>query len=253
MGKTCVICGKAGYKFYPFCYEHLQMKSNGEIEKCESCGEWHFADKPCKKCDGGNIEKESKNIDCFLDLDDDNAKKKDNETHERIIGKNCLICGAASNGYLFCRTHYNKYKNKALLVKITKCSEIEILDESYEGIYICRDGHVVKSKSEREIDNYLFSNKIAHAYEKALIIDGETFHPDFYLPELKVYIEHWGYDESNYEYTRRKDYKIKKYQQKGITLICTHEKTDTKDIETALDRKLDDYKEGQINYLDENE
>ncbi|WP_251548305.1 hypothetical protein [Pumilibacter intestinalis] len=171
--------------------------------------------------------------------------------NEWSIGNNCIVCGTESNGYLFCRTHYNKYKNKTLLLKITKCSEIEILDESYEGIYICRDGHVVKSKSEREIDNYLFSNKIAHAYEKALTIDGETFHPDFYLPELKVYIEHWGYDESNYEYTRTKNYKIEKYRKKGITLICTHEKTDTKDIEATLDRKLESYEEGKINFLDE--
>lgn len=259
MGKTCAICGKQGYKFYPLCYEHLQMKADGKVVKCEECGSWHFADQACATCGEGDalthktvVEETCKKTNSENTQQEAEQKLKSTLPPQEIkIGENCIICGEDSNGYLFCRNHYNKYKNKALLVKITKCSEFEILDESYEGIYVCRDGHVVKSKSEREIDNYLFSNKIAHAYEKALTIDGETFHPDFFLPELKVYIEHWGYDESNYEYTRQKKYKIEKYRKKGITLICTHEKSDAKDIEAALDRKLEDYEEGTINYLDE--
>lgn len=238
--KNCVICGKEGYSYFPFCYEHLQEKNAGKIVKCDDCGTWHYTDKSCEKCEGGKP----------INLPHKDDKPLEQNV-ELIIGQNCIICGEPSNGFLFCKNHYYKYRNKALLVKITKCSEIEVLDESYEGIYVCRDGHVVKSKSEREIDNYLFDHKIAHAYERALTIDGETFHPDFYLPELKVYIEHWGYDESNLEYTRTKNYKIPKYRQKGITLICTHEKTDSKDIEAALDRKLEEYNEGEINYLDE--
>ena len=38
MSKPCVICGKNGFLYYPFCKEHLEMKQNGEIVKCENCG-----------------------------------------------------------------------------------------------------------------------------------------------------------------------------------------------------------------------
>ena len=54
MGKTCAICGKQGYKFYPLCYEHLQMKADGKVVKCEECGSWHFADQACATCGEGD-------------------------------------------------------------------------------------------------------------------------------------------------------------------------------------------------------
>ena len=38
MKKNCVICGKEGYSYFPFCYKHLQMKNEGKIIKCEDCG-----------------------------------------------------------------------------------------------------------------------------------------------------------------------------------------------------------------------
>ena len=165
--------------------------------------------------------------------------------------KKCLLCNSESGNYLFCKSCFSKHHGKTLLFKITcdKNQKLELLNESYEGIYVCKDGHIVKSKSERDIDNYLFEHKIAHAYEKALPINGEIFKPDFYLKDLDVYIEHWGYDESNKEYQARKDYKIPKYQEKGITLICTYEATDMQDVETSLQIKLESYKKGEINFL----
>ena len=165
--------------------------------------------------------------------------------------KKCLLCHNESGKYLFCKVCFAKHHGKTLLFKITcdKDQKLELLNESYEGIYVCKDGHIVKSKSERDIDNYLFEHKIAHAYEKALPINGEVFKPDFYLKDLDVYIEHWGYDDSNKEYQRRKEYKIPKYREKGITLICTYEDPDMQDVETSLQIKLESYVKGQINFL----
>ncbi|MBE6536887.1 MAG: hypothetical protein E7673_02930 [Ruminococcaceae bacterium] len=165
--------------------------------------------------------------------------------------KKCLLCNEDSGNYLFCKSCFSQHHGKTLLFKITcdKNQKLELLNESYEGIYVCKDGHIVKSKSERDIDNYLFEHKIAHAYEKALPINGEIFKPDFYLKDLDVYIEHWGYDESNKEYTARKEYKIPKYEEKGITLICTYEATDMQDVETSLQIKLESYEKGKINFL----
>lgn len=177
------------------------------------------------------------------------VKEQPKEEEQDI--KKCLLCNEDSGNYLFCKSCFSQHHGKTLLFKITcdRNQKLELLNESYEGIYVCKDGHIVKSKSERDIDNYLFEHKIAHAYEKALPINGEIFKPDFYLKDLDVYIEHWGYDESNKEYTARKEYKIPKYEEKGITLICTYEATDMQDVETSLQIKLESYIKGKINFL----
>lgn len=170
----------------------------------------------------------------------------------------CITCGIKTNGLLFCPNCYHKYKNKELLFKITNCSCIELLDESYEGHRTCKDGHIVKSKSEREIDNYLFDHGIYHAYEKELSYGSsanETLHPDFCLPNYlgqgkDVYIEHWGYNENNIKYTNTKKFKMPIYKKLNITLVCTFEQTDMNNIESVLDRKLNKnfIKENEINF-----
>ncbi len=232
--KHCPICGTSTYLVYGkhprkdgLCYKHSQMLFNKEIEQCSDCGKWHETNKQCECKRTIVIENQIKEP-----TDNQNSKK-------------CLLCENESGEFIFCKTCFAKYRNKTLLLKITvaKDQQLELLDESYEGLYVCKDGHVVKSKSERDIDNYLFEHKIAHAYEKALVID-------FYLPELDIYLEHWGFDESNLEYTKRKEYKIPKYKEKKITLISTYEK-DMKDVDTSLDIKLAKYKKGEINYIDE--
>ena len=174
------------------------------------------------------------------------------ENHNNVITfsenskSKCITCGKHTDGLLFCPTCYNKYKGKELLFRITNCANVELLDEDYEGRYTCKDGHIVKSKSERDIDNYLFEHGISHAYEKELpygATEKEVLHPDFYLPNYlgvgkHVYIEHWGYNENNIQYTKTKKFKMPIYEKLGITLICTYEKTDMGKIDTVLDRKL---------------
>lgn len=226
---VCPICGQPTYLVYGkyprkdgLCSKCGKDLRDGLIEQCPICGKWNNTDEICE------------------------CKK---ETIEEINeSKHCIICGKESGDYLFCKEHYDKYKNKTLLfkIKVSKDQKIELLDDSYEGIYTCKDGHIVKSKSERDIDNYLFEHKITHAYEKTLTIGEEQFKPDFYLPELDIYIEHWGYGEENLEYTKRKEYKIPKYKEKGITLICTTE-NDMKDVDAIMDIKFAKLKKGQIN------
>ncbi len=225
---NCQICGNTS-GFYPLCKNCFKLKDENKIEKCEKCNTWHFTDKSCK------CEKKVVALD---------AEKTQNS---------CIICKSDTEGFLFCKKCYHKYKNKIILLKISRCTEIELMDEAYEGKYICADGHIVKSKSERDIDNYLYYNKIRHAYEKALPIDDNPdhdLHPDFYLPEYQgeeIWLEHWGYDESNQQYTEQKEYKLAQYKKAGITLICTDEKKDISDITAALDRKLKMRKKGEVN------
>lgn len=184
-----------------------------------------------------------------------NEVKEDKKNDgDRII--KCIACGKETKpGFFFCSNCYQKYKNKELLVKIKNCIDIEILDESYEGHYVCEDGHIVKSKSERDIDNYLFENNIPHAYEKTFMPNTNPniiINPDFTLPNYKgngidVIIEHWGYNENNIDYHKTKKYKMNIYRDEKVTLICTNEK-DMQDYKTTMKRKLATFEFGKINF-----
>lgn len=85
--------------------------------------------------------------------------------------------------------------------------------------YRCDDGHYVRSKNEQLVDNWLYNHNICHAYEP-LVVDKKTkreYISDFYLPQLKMYIEVWGYE--NPEYLQRKERKIATYRASGLALL----------------------------------
>ncbi|MDP8206810.1 MAG: hypothetical protein P9L92_09125 [Candidatus Electryonea clarkiae] len=105
------------------------------------------------------------------------------------------------------------------------------------------DGHYVRSKAELLIDNYLYMSEIVHAYERKLPIE-EDVYCDFYLPEKKVYIEYWGY-ENNEKYTARKKKKIEIYKKYGFNLIQLEDKH-VQDLDDVLPKLLLKY--GIISY-----
>ena len=255
----CPICGEPTFLVYGkhprkdgLCKDHSQDLFNKKIELNEN---GLFIDAQTKKVLNKNNYQNSTKEEKF--------ETQQNELNNIVIineqnKSRCITCGRKTDGLLFCTSCYKKYYNKELLFRITECSSVELLDEDYEGRYTCKDGHVVKSKSEREIDNYLFEKGIPHAYEKELPYgktEKEVLHPDFYLPHYlgkdnHVYIEHWGYDDNNRDYQKTKKFKLPIYEKLGITLICTYEKTDTRDINATLDRKLNkkNIDEGTINF-----
>lgn len=262
---VCPICGEPTSVYMGnarkdrLCRRHAKELKDGLIEKCPDCGKWHKTDEICS-CKKGKHNQQVEKIKVEkvkIDFNNiapptftkNNTNAEDDNYTEQKENK-CLLCDNNSGKYLFCKECFSKYHGKTLLLKITvdKNQKLELLNESYEGVYTCKDGHIVKSKSERDIDNYLFEHKIAHAYEKALVLENGavTLKPDFYLKDQDLYIEHWGYDESNKEYTTRKDYKLPLYKKAGITLIQTNEK-DMQDVETSLEIKLKSYKKGEIN------
>ena len=229
----CILCGDDanGYLFCKSCYR--KYKNQSILVKIDNCEEFEIIEE---------------------DYDEDIPEWID----EGVQRSSCIICMDEANGYHFCPDCYNEYKNKTIKMQITNCYDYEILDKDYSGPrYITDDGHIVKSKSEREIDNYLFSHGIVHAYETPFPNENNPdLHPDFYLPNFggkgkDVYIEHWGYDKDNYKYTKIKNYKIPIYKKAGITLICTYEKTDMINPKISLKYKLENYKEGKINFLEE--
>jgi len=79
------------------------------------------------------------------------------------------------------------------------------------------DGHMVRSKAEMLIDNWLYMAEIVHAYERKLPIEEEVY-CDFYIPTGKVYIEFWGL-ENDPKYSARKEIKKGIYKKYGFKLI----------------------------------
>ncbi|MDP3684329.1 MAG: UvrD-helicase domain-containing protein, partial [Ignavibacteria bacterium] len=52
------------------------------------------------------------------------------------------------------------------------------------------DGTKVRSKSEQFIADWLYRHSIKYEYEPLLNVKDFSFHPDFYIPEANLYIEH---------------------------------------------------------------
>lgn len=79
-------------------------------------------------------------------------------------------------------------------------------------------GQWVQSDGERVIADFLARRNIAYRYdERFQIIDGYAIRPDFYLPELDLYIEYWGMDTTDYKIGMLKKQKL--YQQQGKRLV----------------------------------
>ncbi|MFX0042516.1 MAG: hypothetical protein ACFE8L_06360 [Candidatus Hodarchaeota archaeon] len=113
--------------------------------------------------------------------------------------------------------------------------------------YKCLDGHIVKSKGELIIDNYLFLLGLNHIYEKKVKVNGHTIKSDWYLPDAQIYIEYWGYFGKTY--IRRKKEKIKLYERGKLELISI-ENGMFKDIYTVLNEKLKNFiKPNTLNHL----
>ena len=230
---VCPICGEPTYLHFGnprkdrLCRKHGTMEHNGEITQCQDCGKWNKSGEtcPCKKTASKSVIKEPPKEASVSEL-------------------TCIICGDNSNGKHFCYNCYKRYKDKVVLLKVHKCEfpTGEPLDESYEGVYECEDGHIVKSISEQVIDDWLCEQGIFHAYEAPLDIGEEKpLKPDFCLKNYlgkgqDVYIEYFGL-KGQPKYDEHTAYKMKYYKQKKITLICLYPK-DSKNLKFALQTKV---------------
>lgn len=225
MGKNCVICGKPS-GMYPLCREHLQMKAEGQVVKCEKCNTWHLVNEPCK-CPSEQIESHN-----------DSNKKLDKQANAPTM--RCIICGEVINDYYhFCKSCYSKYKDRSIDIRITNCNETEILDEYGNLQYKCDDGRKVRSRAEVIISNFFFKEKVRAVYEETIYYsengENKTLHPDFYLPDYDLYIE---YNElTNKPYLKSKDYAQKIYAELGKKVLVINE-NDLRDIAACLKPKL---------------
>lgn len=119
-------------------------------------------------------------------------------------------------------------------IKTTNEESVEFR-EKFEAKHRSADGHMVRSKAEMLIDNWLYMAEIVHAYERKLPIE-EDVYCDFYIPIGKVYIEYWGY-EHDPKYLARKKKKIELYRKYGFNLIELQDK-EVQNLDDVLPRLL---------------
>ena len=255
----CQICGKNS-GFYPLCIDCNKLKEGGEVTKCESCGKWKKDDKPlCYGC----WSKDNKSIKHAL------SNKSLNETH-------CEVCGNDSDGKPLCRDCYEK-SLEGLLTKCENCggwkeddkplcydcwlksknikkdvkapstndkTQIKYKSQNFrekhkETLTVrTKHGVLVRSRIEKIILEFLTDNGIIVQYETSLFLGDQEFHPDFYLQDYGIYLEHWGSEEPGYVEKRRKKEEI--YKKHNVQYISTEE-SDVDNIEDKLKSELSKY------------
>ncbi len=100
------------------------------------------------------------------------------------------------------------------------------------------DGHLLRSKTELMIDNWLYMAGVTHSYERRLPIEEEVY-GEFYLPGGNVYIEYLG-QSSDVSYRQQKEVKLKAYQSHNLNLITLNE-DQLKHLDLHMPRLLQQY------------
>jgi hypothetical protein len=101
---------------------------------------------------------------------------------------------------------------------------------------VARAGTLVQSDGERLIADWLTAHHLAYRYdERYRILSGHAIRPDFYLPELDIYIEYWGMDTADYKIGMLKKQQL--YQQEGKHLVSIYP-ADKPGLDSVLRSKL---------------
>lgn len=107
--------------------------------------------------------------------------------------------------------------------------------DKFPATHRAADGHMVRSRAEMLIDNWLYMAEIVHAYERKLPIE-EDVYCDFYIPTGKVYIEFWGLEDDP-KYRARKEKKLAIYEKYGFNLVQLGD-ADVQNLDDVLPRLL---------------
>lgn len=261
--KVCIICGtKAKYDLCYNCFvqkNEIKLELDGSTNSLEETKDYYnnlkynifklkkmdYAKTACLKLlalgevlelqykQKGYIEKSKKDSEDLLlkkkaYLDSLNSKKEENKDLDS-----------------------DEKDDRSILVQEEQQGSEEILDyrRVYPMTYRCKDGHYVRSKAERIIDDCLFENQILHVYEKRVVNEDneEEYYPDFYLPfegrlsgkEKGIYVEFFGL-EDNEKYMKTELKKLAYYKSKGYDVIEVRDKNIS---------CIDEYLEDQIRMI----
>ena len=113
-----------------------------------------------------------------------------------------------------------------------KCRKEALLRMQKGKEYEAMDGEKVKSFAEKEIANFFIKNGIKYKYEKNIewhdSSEERIYHPDFYLTDYDIYLEHWTitsnekipdwYDKNIDEYLEERDWKLNQFEKHNKVL-----------------------------------
>lgn len=227
------------------------MKNNPEQE-CIICGEYAPNGLLCRDCyyemKDYKDDFEEQNYD-LSDINDYyyNLKNKSYRTNnEDYIYENCIKLFALAN------LAYELYNKTSLITKVKDDVEnivdeklspaeedlnieldlkkdINILKDAHQNnntiLLRTIDGHRVKSRGEKIIDDILFMNRIPHAYSMTIAeIDTKidrSIESDWFIPIIGsgkgIYIEYWGMDKQDYNDNKKE--KTELYKKYDLPLI----------------------------------
>jgi hypothetical protein len=278
---NCQICGEPS-GFYPLCKLCNELKDKGEVKKCDDCGKWMKSNKPlCRECWSKSVGKKQEMIqppayqkESHVPVDNSNSssQEKNIELYKKMViqvwadGKLTKaekdLLGMIRNSLGISEEMHVKIEqdvknsNKTLIDAVREyentTNELEN-DFRYKWPPTLRtdDGHWVRSKGERDIDNWFYAKEIVHIYEKnEMNIEGKEVYCDFYLPYDKngkflgnqkggIYVEYWGLAEWE-EYAKRMAQKKEFYNKKGLILVEIIE-AEMNDPSTILPKKFMKY------------
>lgn len=214
-GKTSVIMSKVAYliqkrKVAPSSILLISFTNKAademteRIEKCLGCRcveamTFHkFGLQLLKNFSGGRY-----------DIADDNLLLK--VIHSALTGKRDFVDPSYIHTVVKYFAYYfnpdqtkKEYDTFGDLINDEKALDFETLKvmTAEQGSLIALNGENVKSLEEAFIANFLFLNGVKYEYEKKYpkeyVSDGQhrAYHPDFYLPDYDIYLEHYAVNEN---------------------------------------------------------
>lgn len=213
--KTCIVCGAKSYGKPQCreCWDYSVMYSHSLDEE--------YSYRVNRKCLNSLFKDELKKL-----------RKADNEEKRKHLCNGLIGIGLFEKDY---------YENAKLLEKAyeeiekhnsglsdgnSDCDDENDFRKKYPCTYNCQDGHYVRSRDERTIDDYLYTKaKLLHAYEpkfrlteeeqklcKSMNLKTDCFFPDFYIPEYNLYLEYFGQNDESYK--AKTDLKIKIFSER---------------------------------------
>lgn len=150
----------------------------------------------------------------------------------------CSRCGQtvtadehARSHHAFQRTFCDRCFDEVFLQRRNFDTKVEL-----QKTITAKAGTLVQSEGERLIADWLAAHHIAYRYdERYRILSGHAIRPDFYLPELDLYLEYWGMDTADYKIGMLKKQQL--YQQEGKRLVSLHP-ADKAHLDAVLRAKL---------------
>lgn len=109
--------------------------------------------------------------------------------------------------------------------RINKASSTRLRSsiQTFTGRYKTKTGAIVRSKSEKLIADSLHDHGFRFEYERTLPLDGYVIHPDFYLSDYNLIIEHLGLITHSEEYRQNWEWRKKLYDLNNINYITLTE------------------------------